>query len=140
MKYSTFHLDDLPDEILMIIFRKLNNLLLLYSLIGVNKRLNKIIQDPVFTRHLSLIQSLSIKFVHPLPEPILERFCSDILPVIYDKIQCLDLESSSVERILLSTKYPNLCGLGLFNIQEKTAMDLFTGKIFDFDSFNNKYT
>jgi hypothetical protein len=40
MKRSLVQLNDLPDEILMIILKKLDNDQVLYSLIGVNKRLN----------------------------------------------------------------------------------------------------
>jgi hypothetical protein len=38
MEYSRIQLNDLPDEILMIIFKKLANADVLYSLSGVNKR------------------------------------------------------------------------------------------------------
>ncbi|CAF4649203.1 unnamed protein product, partial [Rotaria sp. Silwood1] len=41
---------------------------------------------------------------------ILDRFCLQILPKIHHKIQFLNLESSSMERILLSTNCPNLYG------------------------------
>jgi hypothetical protein len=34
-----------------------------------------------------------------------------------------------MERILFAAKYPNLSGLGLYNIQEEKAIDLFSGKI-----------
>ncbi len=39
---------DLPDEILLIIFKKLNNVSLLYSLLSINKRLDKVLQDNIF--------------------------------------------------------------------------------------------
>ncbi len=42
--YSLIQLNDLPDEILLIIFKKLNNIELLYSLINVNKRVKKIVR------------------------------------------------------------------------------------------------
>ncbi|CAF1194198.1 unnamed protein product [Rotaria sordida] len=59
---------------------------------------------------------------------ILDRFCLEILPKIHDKIEFLDLESSSIKRILLLTNYPNLYGLGLYDLATETAKDLFTGK------------
>ncbi len=37
-----------------------------------------------------------------------------------------------MERILLTANYPNLCGLGLYNIEEKTATFILNGMIFDF--------
>ena len=48
-KRSCVELNDLPDEILLIIFKKLNKLETLYSCQGVNQRLNNIIHDPNFT-------------------------------------------------------------------------------------------
>jgi hypothetical protein len=185
MKYSTYELCDLPDEILMIILKQLNNAEALYCLIGVNKRLNQILHDqiftsdlslmiglsdrriypvadpiftnhlslmsgllnrriypvvdPIFTSHLSLMSGLSYRRIYPLPDPILDRFCSQVLPEVHDKIRWLYLESSSMKRILLSTNYPNLYGLALFAIEEETAIHLFTGKLFYFDFFGDKY-
>jgi hypothetical protein len=34
-----------------------------------------------------------------------------------------------VERILLAADYPNLYGLGLYNVDEESAKRFFTGKI-----------
>jgi len=130
MEYSYIQLNDLPDEILIYIFKKLTNAEVLYSLSGLNKRLNKIIHDSVFTNDLSLMMSTSDGLVYSLSDLILARFCSYILPKIHQKIQCLHLESLSMERILCATNYPNLYRISLHNIQAKTAIDLFTSKIF----------
>jgi hypothetical protein len=86
-------MDILPDEILLIILKELFNVEVLYSLIDVNHRLNKIAHDSIF-----------------------------------HKIKWLNLESSSMERILLTTNYPNLYGLGLYNISIENALPLFIGK------------
>ena len=40
--------------IYLIIFKKLNNVTVLYSLMGVNKRLDKIVHDYIFTNSLTL--------------------------------------------------------------------------------------
>ncbi|CAF5097489.1 unnamed protein product [Rotaria magnacalcarata] len=138
MEYSRIQLDDLPDEILMIIFKKLGHILVLYSLIGINKRLNKIAHDSIFTNHLTLIASWNHS-ICALPYPILDQFCSRVLPEIHDKIKWLELETFSMERILFATTYPNLYGLRLHNIQQETAIRIFSGKIFRFDLFNGKY-
>jgi hypothetical protein len=55
MKYSYIKLNDLPDEILMIIFKKFHYIDVLYSLIGVDKRLNTIVNDSIFTKYLTLM-------------------------------------------------------------------------------------
>jgi hypothetical protein len=117
----------------------LNNIDVLYSLFGVNKRLNKILSDSLFTNRLTLLISLMNHYFGSLPNPILDRFCLQILPKIHDKIQWLDLEPFSMERILLATNYPNLFGFGLYNIQEEVAIYLFNGNIFYFDSHNMTY-
>jgi len=47
--YSCVQLNDLPDEILMIIFKKWSNIALIYSFIDINKRLNKKVYTSIFT-------------------------------------------------------------------------------------------
>jgi hypothetical protein len=130
MECSSIQLNDLPDEILLIIFQKLGNMAVLYSLIDVNKRLNKIVRDSIFANHLTLLISASNGFIYPLLDPILDRFCFHILPKIHQKIKWLGLESLSMDRILRATNYPNLWGLGLFNISGEVVIQLSTGKIF----------
>ncbi|CAF3795096.1 unnamed protein product [Rotaria sordida] len=125
MEDSSIELNELPDEILIIILKKLFNTEVLYSLIDVNKRLNTIVHDPIFTSHLTLMRCFSDDSIYPLPDSILDRFCSQILSSIHHKIKWLNLESSSMKRILLATNYPNLYGLGLYNIEAETALSLF---------------
>ncbi|CAF1514089.1 unnamed protein product [Rotaria sordida] len=118
MEYSCLGLNDLADEILMIIFKKLDNIEVLYSLLGVNQRLNKIVHDSVFTNSLFLFNELRNDMIR-------DRFCSKILPEIHDKIEWLHLESSHMKHVLHATKYPNLYGLGLYNINENLVQCLF---------------
>ncbi|CAF4739499.1 unnamed protein product, partial [Rotaria sp. Silwood2] len=59
----------------------------------------------------------------------LDRFCLQILPSIRHKIKWVNLESSSMKRILHATNYPNLYGLGLYDIEIETALSLI-GRIF----------
>jgi hypothetical protein len=119
----------LPDELLVTIFNKLNNVQLLYTLMGINTELDRILSDSIFTRYLVLLRNLSNNRVHPLFDTVLDRFCLQILPQIHYKINFLTLEISSVERILLAADYPNLYGLGLYNVDEESAKRFFTGKI-----------
>ncbi len=125
MKDLLVQLNDLPDEILMYIFKKLYNDEVLYSLMGVNQRLNRIVHDTIFTRELCLIEYCpNSNSTFPLPDPILDRFCSKLLPKIGHKIESLFLERTSIERVLHVTNYPNLNNLGLCDIHLKTAMSL----------------
>ncbi|CAF4071255.1 unnamed protein product [Rotaria sordida] len=127
MEDLSIRLSDLPDEILIFILRKLYDVEVLYSLIGVNKRLNTLAYDSIFTTHLTLY--FLDKFIYPLPDPMLDRFRLQILPKIHHKVKWLNLESTSMERILLATNYPNLNGLGLYDIDVDKALYLFNNDI-----------
>ncbi|CAF1328519.1 unnamed protein product [Rotaria sordida] len=126
MEHLSIKLDDLPDEILLIIFKKLDNFAILYSLIGVNKRLHKIAHDPDFTRHLTLFKHLKYASVSALPDSTLSRFCLQIVPEIHHKIKWLNVEPASMEHIFLAKNYPNLYGLGVYGIDVSSAISLFT--------------
>ncbi|CAF1534673.1 unnamed protein product, partial [Rotaria sordida] len=128
MEYSSIQLNHLPDEILIYIFKKLSNAEIVYSLSGVNKRLNKIVHDSIFTNDFSLFMSTSDGLVYSLSYLILYRFCSHILPKIHQKIQWLHFESVSMEGILRAINYPNLNRINLHNIRSKIAIDLFNDK------------
>ncbi|CAF3334132.1 unnamed protein product [Rotaria sp. Silwood1] len=125
MEYSLVQLNDLSDEILLIIFKKLEKLDVLYSLIGVNKRLNKIAHDSMFTSSLTLFHHLLYDYIYRLSDSMLDRFCFQILPEIHHKIKWLDIEASSMKRIFLSAIYPNLFGLGIYNIETENDIHLF---------------
>ncbi|CAF4481660.1 unnamed protein product, partial [Rotaria socialis] len=131
MGYSCVRFNDLPDEILMVIFKNMNNVEVLYSLKGVNQRLNKLVQDSTFTSRLTFVKRCSDNFFDVFPcNMMLNRFCLQILPEVHDKIKWLDLESSSMRNVLCATDYPNLYGLGLYNINEESARCLFTEYFF----------
>ncbi|CAF3296499.1 unnamed protein product [Rotaria socialis] len=109
----------------MIIFQELNQLDVLLSLADVSKRLDKIGHDRNFTSHVTLFESLSKSNIRSLPGRIVDRFL-EILPSIQDQIKWLNLETTYMERILLATDYPSLYGLGLYGIDIKNAISLFT--------------
>ncbi len=129
MENLSNNLLDLPEELLLIIFKQLNNVELLYSLMGINKQVDRILNDSSFTNNLSLI-NLSNNYICSLSSQILDRFSLEILPKIYQKIECLTVESFSMERILTAYDYPNLHKLCLISIEEETIIHLFNGKIF----------
>ena len=135
MEFSTLQLIDLPDELLVMIFKQLSKVELLYSLMGINIQLDKILSDSIFIKELTLFRYFTNDYIFPLVDTVLDRFCSEILPKIHYKINVLNVESFSMKRILLAADYPNLSGLGLYNIDMRTAERVFTGKIFYFDCF-----
>ena len=126
---SPVQLTDLPDELLLMIFKSMNNVQLLYSIAGVNSRLDRTIFDPIFTRNLTLFRSIgSNSLICSLVDSELHRFCSEILPQIHYEIHTLHLELSSMERILCASDYPNLRQLALYNIDDETAERIFSRK------------
>jgi hypothetical protein len=133
MENVLIQLNEFPDEILLLIFKKLHTSEVLYSFIGVNKRLNKLVHDSIFTNRLMMIRPFSDRFFQPLDDRILDRFCSQILPEIHHKIKWFNVELSSMKRILLSASYPNLYGLGLYDIDEESIVRNLNSKKFPFD-------
>jgi len=130
MEYSSIGLNNLPDEILLHIFQNLNNIEVLYSLHGVNQRLNQMIHDRIFTSHLTFVKWSSNHFLDLFSSDVmLNRFCLQILPSIHEKLQRLDLDSSSIKHVLRVAHYPNLHSLGLYIFDEKSA-ECLTGKRF----------
>ena len=88
MQYSSIGLNDLPDEVLLLIFQKLNNLDVLYSMIGVNKRLNQIVKDSIFTNYLCFVAWSSNKYIDLfLSDMSRDRFCLQISPEIHTEIK-----------------------------------------------------
>ncbi|CAF3948236.1 unnamed protein product, partial [Rotaria sp. Silwood1] len=93
---------------------------------GVNQRINKVIQDRIFTSHLNFVKWLPHVFIDFLSsDMMLNRFCSQIFPKIHDKIKWLHLESSSMKYVLCAANYPNLDTLSLNNIDQKSIQCLF---------------
>jgi hypothetical protein len=131
-KQSHINLIDLPDEILVKIFNTLNNVDVLYSLMGINTQLDKILNDSIFTNCLTLMECRLYDRFYSLPDSVLTRFCSEIIPQIFFRIKWLNIESTSMDRVLFAANYPNLSGLGLYNVTEETIIRVFHGKIFNF--------
>jgi hypothetical protein len=136
MEDLSIKIDTLSDEILILILRKLSNIEVLYSLIGVNQRLNRIAYDSIFVNNLTLFERSSNGSIQPLPHSRFERFFREILPSIHHKIKWLNLESTSMENTLLAATYPDLHGLGLYGIDVENALSLFTGRSYYFDYFH----
>jgi hypothetical protein len=129
MNDSIVGIMDLPDEMIIKIWNNLNNIDVLYSFVGVNKRFNKLIRDVVYTRSIQLTEKEKYR---SLPDSMIERYCLDILPSIHSCIECLILEPFSMERIFLSCEYPRLRKLIFTKIREDFIFRHFTGKILFF--------
>ncbi|CAF3252863.1 unnamed protein product [Rotaria socialis] len=120
MNWSNINFLDLPNEILFIILKKLDNMDVLYSLLNVdNQRLDMIVQEKMFTENLNFIITTSTGEIFPIADHKMDRFCKNILPRINNNIKSLILESGSMERILLAANYANLTEIKLFNFTDK---------------------
>ncbi|CAF3819387.1 unnamed protein product [Rotaria magnacalcarata] len=106
----------------------------------VNKRISKIVQDTIFTRDLYLREYFPVDdSTFLLSNPILDRFCTQILPEIGHKIETLYLKGTWIERVFHATNYPNLINLGLCDIHFKLAMSLFCGTPLLEKEFNRSF-
>ncbi|CAF1125301.1 unnamed protein product [Rotaria sordida] len=112
MNRTDIHLLDLPVEILLKILKELNNIDVLYSLIGI-EGLDILAQDEIFTNTLNFAFTDN-NDKYSMDEPMLNRFCKDILPRIHYNVKCLYLEITTMDRILRAGIYPNLTQLKIF--------------------------
>ncbi|CAF1473281.1 unnamed protein product [Adineta steineri] len=141
MEYSNVGLNDLPDEILLIILKKLNNFDIHYSLQGVNQRLTQFIQDSIFTKDLYFTEKSSNKFIDRLSDEMThDRFCLQVLPSIHDKIEFLALESSSMKSVLHASHYDNLHYLALYNVDDESFRSLLADRNLSVPIFMNRIT
>ncbi|CAF3439647.1 unnamed protein product [Rotaria socialis] len=128
MNNSVIRIVDIPEEMLLAIFRKLNNIDILYSLVGVNQKLDKVACDINFTRTIDLTMSSSDEAEYSGTNTILDRFCMHILPRIYQNIEYLIIQGCFSQRVLHASIYPNLRKLTLINLELKMASRMFNGK------------
>ena len=95
MNRTDTHLLDLPTEILFTILKKLDNINVLYSLIGIGtERLELLAKDETFTNTLNFV-STDTADICSIADSILNRFCRDILSRIELNVKSLILESMS---------------------------------------------
>jgi hypothetical protein len=65
---------NLPDEILLIILKKLITVDV-FNLFGINERLDNILYDKIFTSKLTLFVSSSNDLIHRLDDSLIDRSC-----------------------------------------------------------------
>jgi hypothetical protein len=129
------NIDDLPDEILLNVFKRLHEFDVLYSLVGVNQKLDNVACDACFTRTVDLTTIPSNKGNDPITNAILDRFSMEILPRIRDKMECLIVEACFLQRVVRGSNYLNLRKLTLVNLKLKMASKIFNGMLLDCSMF-----
>lgn len=128
MNDSNLQLTDLPDEILLLIFKNLTNIEVFYSLLHVNKRFHDLAKDSIFTRHLTLLTHSSNGVKSTISSAMLNRLHTQVLPIIHSDIRWLTLEPSSMKGIIVAVNYPNLQELTLLHIERETDLSILAGK------------
>ncbi|CAF1095315.1 unnamed protein product [Rotaria sordida] len=110
----------------------------LYSLVNVNERFNRLIFDSLYIHHLDMTINSSFDHIIPIDKQI-SRICEKILPRIQHQIERLTVEPHSIKPIL-SFNYPQLYSLSLVNFPEKMFLRYFTDDLFRHDLFAKKIT
>ena len=129
MNNSMVRIVDLPDEMLLTILNKLNNIDILYSLVGVNRKLNNVACDTNFTRTIDLITISSNEDADSEMNVIFDRFCMQILPRIDDNIECLIVEAYCFQLVLNAINYYKLRKLTLVNLELNMGCHIFNGML-----------
>ena len=134
MNNSIIGILDLPDEILLTIFKKLNNIHLLYSLLGISPRLDKIVCDITCTQTIDLSTLLPNDASDSRNNAILDQFYTHILPRIHNNVESFVVQASFLQHILRASHYPNLRKLTLVNLDIDMISRIFNSMLFDFRS------
>ncbi|CAF1477821.1 unnamed protein product [Rotaria sordida] len=125
MNYSTVNILDLSDEMVLTILNKLNNIAVLYSLVEVNRKLDRLVQDITFTQSIDLIAISSNEHNDSKNKSILDRFYVDIVLRIQHNIESFTLNPLSIDRVLSIGNYSKLHKLTLVNFQLEAASYIF---------------
>ena len=128
----------LPDEMLLSIFNKLNMVDILYSLVDVNQRFDRLALDlfHIHHHHLNFVIEKDDVEHCSVDTHILDRICLKILPRINEKIRTLTMEQFSMERILDTIDYPQLHSLSLLNCQSDILLQHLKSIIINLISFH----
>ncbi|CAF3604618.1 unnamed protein product [Rotaria socialis] len=120
---------NLPNEILFIIFKKLNIVDVLYSLMDVTQRFDQLAFNPFYIRNINMTSMTMKSFydsTYSIDNQVLDRICKNILPRIYDQVNELVVEQYSMERVLHTVNYPQLYSLTLMDFPEEVLLNYLT--------------
>jgi hypothetical protein len=123
---------DLLDEVLFTIFKKLNNIDLLYSLLGVNSRLDNVVCDNTFSQAVDLTALLLNEPSDSRNNAVAGRFYAHIVPRTRNNVKSFTVQTSFIQCILRTSNYPNLHKLTLVNLSIDMAAHIFSSMSFDF--------
>ncbi len=114
------NISDLPDEILLIIFKEVHTIDLLHSFVDVNRRFDQLALDSCYIRDLNMTNIKNINSLYDqtssIDTQVLSRICEKILPHIHQHVHKLTVEQYSMKQILLAVNYSQLYSLSLINL------------------------
>ncbi len=127
---------DLPDEMLLSIVNRLNNIDILYSLVDVNQRFDQLALNSVYIRDLdftanSLLDGRSQEYYQ-----FINRICKNLLSRIHHQVNTLTLDHISMKHVLHTFNFPQLHSLSLVLHRSETFVQYLTGMIHNFVQFN----
>ncbi|CAF3295900.1 unnamed protein product [Rotaria socialis] len=118
---------DLPDEMLHAIFNKLNMTDMLYSLVGVHQRFDRLVLDPLLINHLVFVTKQSDIHNSWVNMHVLDRIREEILPRINEIVNKLTVDTFSMKHVFGAIHYPQLYSLAFVNYQS----DIFVRHLSD---------
>jgi hypothetical protein len=121
---------DLPDEILLIIFNKLNTIDVFYSLVDVNERFDRLVLNSLHIRNLDTTNMVIKSYydrTFSIDNNVLSKISEKILPRIHHQLKELIVEQNSVKHIFLNGNYPQLDSLSLVNFEKEILFQHLTG-------------
>jgi hypothetical protein len=137
---NSLNILDLPDEILFIIFQKLKMVDVLYSLVDVNRRFDRLALDSLYIRDLDMTIIMTMNSLYDqtssIDTQVLSKICEKILPRIHHQVQKLIVEKYSMKHVLAAANYPQLYSLSIINIQKGILYQYLTGIVFNIVCYN----
>ena len=127
MDATSVSLLDLPDELLLAIFAKLNTVDALVALTTVHQRIDSLVHDRLFVRELDFTTTSCADDGRSIDDRTLSVMCYSILPDIHRHVTCLALNADSMERVLDSADFPQVSSLTLLDVPRKTLCQQLTG-------------
>lgn len=120
---------DLPDEVLLLILKKLNVVETLHQQCGVHSRLDRILFDGIYVSELDWTRKRWDESISSMDDLIIDRICENILPRINEQIVKLTLEPNSIEHVLHAVHYPKLSSLSLRNFSKNILKNHLTSNV-----------
>ncbi len=102
---------------------------MLYSLLGVNKRIDQLVGSVSNTYLINFTSLSPTGDEHfSMDHEIFKRFCSSIMPRICYNVRTLILDHWSMARVLFACEYPNLQTITFSCFQPDIVLKYLTGK------------